>query len=471
MKKILLLCTLFLAGHAFGQFMKCGDVLYKNYLFSKYPNLKELVPRPEDALASRSQTLYKIPVVVHIVYNSNAQNISDALINSQIATLNNDFRRLNADAANTRDIFKPIAGDAMIEFELAKVDPDGKPTTGITRTKTNKASFFELDLLLFFQASIACDVDFTDPTSIEENAECLQEFFEMNGVNFENIFESINNVKYTDKGGIDPWNQKKYLNIWVCNMAVDLLGQSTPFILGFAYPPVGAPLFPEGSLPDGYEKDDGVVIHYQVFGKNNPALDQLKDLNGEGRTTTHEVGHYLGLRHIWGDGDCAVDDGIADTPDASDSSQPQDGTTPTCETLHMKNTCTEASGPELPDMIENYMDYSRESCMNMFTLGQINMMRSMLEGPRAELVGLQASTVDMAGKSPVVFPNPTTDLLSFENINGNASVSLYNNSGILVAKFTYERGKQINVSALNTGLYFAKVQVKDRVSFCRFIKQ
>lgn len=461
---------MFLACQAWGQFFKCGDVLYKNYLFNKYPSLNEYIPRPENASFSRSQTVYTIPVVVHVVYNTNEQNVSDALIKSQIATLNSDFRRMNADAANTRDVFKPVAGDAMIEFELAQVDPDGKPTNGITRTKTNKASFFDLDVLLFIQASIACNVDFTDPASIEENAECLQEFFEMNGVNFDNIFESINNVKYADKGGVDPWNQKKFLNIWVCNMAVDFLGQSTPFLLGFAYPPVGAPLFPEGSLPDGYEKDDGVVIQYQVFGKNNPALGQLKDLNGEGRTTTHEVGHYLGLRHIWGDGDCTMDDGIADTPDASDSSQPQDGTTPTCETLHMKNTCTEASGPELPDMIENYMDYSRESCMNMFSLGQINMMRSMLEGPRAELVGLQASTGDIAVQSPLIFPNPTSNSISIDNINGNAKVSLYNNSGILMAKFNYEAGKQYSISELNAGLYYAKVQVGDRVTFCRFIK-
>jgi hypothetical protein len=86
--------------------------------------------------------------------------------------------------SKTRDVFKGVAGDAMIEFYLADTDPNGNPTSGITRKKTNKKSFIEFDILLLFQASIACGVDFNDPASIEENMECLQAFFEANGASF-----------------------------------------------------------------------------------------------------------------------------------------------------------------------------------------------------------------------------------------------------------------------------------------------
>ncbi|MBK7221121.1 MAG: hypothetical protein IPH94_07215 [Saprospiraceae bacterium] len=96
----------------------------------------------------------------------------------------------------------------MIEFYLADTDPNGSPTTGITRKKTNKKSFIEFDILLLFQASVACGVDFNDPASIEENMECIQAFFEANGSSFEDILGGIDNVKYADKGGTDPWDQK-----------------------------------------------------------------------------------------------------------------------------------------------------------------------------------------------------------------------------------------------------------------------
>jgi hypothetical protein len=471
MKKCLIVYYLLTLINGYGQVIKCGDVLYKDYLYRKYPGLEDLAPRPENAGMARSNIVYKIPVVVHIVYNTNEENLSDAIVKNQIAILNKDYRRLNADAANTRPEFKPVAGDAMIEFELAQIDPDGKPTAGITKTKTSKKSFFDFDILLFLRAALECGVDFNDPASIEANQACLEAFFEKNGVNFENIYDSIDNVKYSDKGGIDSWNQKKYLNIWVCNLSVEIFGQTTPFLLGFAYPPVGAPLFPKESLPEGYEKNDGVVIHYQVFGKNNPAVGVLKDLNGEGRTCTHEVGHYLGLRHIWGDGDCSVDDGIADTPDAIDNSQPTDGTVPDCGKLHLNNTCTESTGPQLPDMIENYMDYSRESCMNMFTNGQINMMRSMLEGPRAELIGLQASTDDANADRFSVYPNPATNFIQFKNLKENAQITIYAFDGRFVKTFTSDNNGQCNVKHLKTGLYIARIEAKSGNSFYRFIKE
>ena len=140
----------------------------------------------------------------------------------------------------------------------------------------------------------------------------------------------------------------------------------------------------------------GVVIHYTTVGKNNPvANDDNMIENNIGRTAVHEIGHYLGLRHIWGDanplfggGDgCSLDDGILDTPNAAD----QAGYI--CDLN--KNTCNNdnfgSSGIDLPDMIENYMDYSPEACQNIFTNGQINVMRNILEICRPNLINQNTS--------------------------------------------------------------------------------
>ena len=471
MKNFIFACLLILISlqSSQAQILKCGDHPYRQHLIKKYPGIEDHMHAPNDRNASRSNDVYRIPVVVHVVYNTTEENVSDAIVRSQIDILNQDFRRQNTDASKTRDVFKGVAGDAMIEFYLADTDPNGNPTSGITRKKTNKKSFIEFDILLLFQASIACGVDFNDPASIEENMECIQAFFEANGSSFEDILGGIDNVKYADKGGTDPWDQKKYLNIWVCNLALDVLGEQVPFVLGFAYPPVGAPLFPPGSLPEGYEVNDGVVIHYPVFGINNPGIGNLAGLNDKGRTCTHEVGHYLGLRHIWGDGDCTVDDGIADTPDADDSSQAEDPSI-TCESLFTKNTCSEIA-TQFPDMIENYMDYSKEECMNMFSQGQINMMRSMLEGPRAELIGLPASVGSVEKNGFFVFPNPTGNELNFNY----ESLDQYEIAIIDILGKTVYNGhsdvSRIDVSGLNNGVYFLQVMGEHQAFSTRFTIQ
>jgi hypothetical protein len=199
------------------------------------------------ANARLTDEVYVIPVVVHIVYNTEAQNIDDVRVFTQINVLNEDFRRLNADAINTPGAFVDVAADVGIEFCLASIDPYGNPTTGIVRT-------------------------YTDTT------EWLLSFSE--------------EVKQTEQMGDDAWPSSTYLNIWVCNLQDG--------ILGYAVSP--------GASPDV----DGIVVDYRNFG--------LADVSSQpynlGRTGTHEVGHWLGLSHIWGDdgGICGGTDNISDTP-------------------------------------------------------------------------------------------------------------------------------------------------------------
>ncbi len=369
----------------------------------------------------RSEVL-TIPVVVHIVYNTAAENLADSVIFNQIATLNEDYRRLNADADNLRDTFNTIVGDTFIEFQLASVDPDGNPTTGITRTNSDITSFFSLAL------------------------------------------SPAEGVKQTAEGGIDAWDPSRYLNIWVCDMSVF----ETVFLLGYATPPSGLPHWPEGAT-DGLA--DGVVIQYQAFGSNNPnpLIAGGGAIDVRGRTATHEVGHYLGLRHIWGDGDCAEQDGVDDTPNAVDQSG-------SCALE--ANTCVDdiAGLGDLPDMVENYMDYSPETCQNSFTLGQVAIMRGVLEVQRIDLVtdnpalGIRNDT--RMESNFAIYPNPANDqfTLSFAANDLSKTVKVYTETGQLVLTEKIQAGtSSLTIDLLKKGMYVVEISSDETIETKRLV--
>lgn len=270
----------------------------------------------------------RIPVVVHVVHNGEpigvGPNITAAQVNAQIEVLNEDFRRKIGTNGFNED---PNGADCEIEFYLAPNDPNGKPLPepGINRVdggrKTWPKGFFLRNPI----------ETFLKPTTI--------------------------------------WNPKAYFNIWTVNFG-GFVGRN---LLGYAQFPSNSGL--EGlSTVGGSPKTDGIVIGYKYFGSsqkgNFPELIAPFDL---GRTTTHEVGHWLGLRHIWGDGDCTVDDFCSDTPL---SDEPNSG----CPLGIV--SCGS------PDMFENYMDYTDDGCMNIFTLEQKQRMLQVLRNSprRKELV-------------------------------------------------------------------------------------
>lgn len=146
-----------------------------------------------------------------------------------------------------------------------------------------------------------------------------------------------NDIHFTVYGGSDAWNTEKYLNIWVCDLADGIFGSASP--------------------PGTSSDIDGVVIDYRYFG----TIGTVEAPYHKGRTTTHEIGHWLGLRHLWGDsGGCTDDDGIEDTPI-------QSGPSVGCDVA--KISCGNLS------MVQNYMDLSVDDCMNLFTKGQREKMR------------------------------------------------------------------------------------------------
>ncbi|OIQ23569.1 GEVED domain-containing protein [Lacinutrix sp. MedPE-SW] len=149
-------------------------------------------------------------------------------------------------------------------------------------------------------------------------------------------------MKRSSTGGIDPWNTSEYLNMWIVPQMLSNGGT----ILGYA------------QFPGGNAATDGVVMGYNYFGRTGAVTAPFDG----GRTTTHEVGHYLNLRHIWGDSNCG-NDFVSDTP----THQTSNGGCPVGQT-----SCGST------DMVQNYMDYTNDSCMNLFTLGQKNRMRAVL---------------------------------------------------------------------------------------------
>ncbi|MCZ4553794.1 M43 family zinc metalloprotease [Gordonia rubripertincta] len=265
----------------------------------------ENTTRDFQRLERTTEEVVQIPVVVHVVARVDSENISDDQVTSQIEVLNRDYRAINKDLAAVPEVFAELIGDAKIEFVLATVDPDGNPTSGITRTSTTQMSFG------------------TD-----------------------------NAIKFSDRGGADAWPADRYLNMWVGLLRGGLLGYA--------------------QFPGGPMDTDGVVITHTAFGTTGTATEPFN----LGRTATHEVGHYLNLFHIWGDdgSGCGGTDEVSDTPNQ--------GSENTGKPTFPKISCN--NGPS-GDLFMDYMDYVDDDTMVMFTVGQVNRMRTCLETARSSL--------------------------------------------------------------------------------------
>jgi pregnancy-associated plasma protein-A len=274
----------------------------------------------------------RIPVVVHVVHRTSAQNISDAQIQSQIDVLNKDFRKTNSDTSKVPTPFQNLVADARIEFVLADRDPSGNSTNGITRRSTTVNEFVDDD-----------------------------------------------RVKSASTGGTDAWPADRYLNIWVCQLGNNLLGYA--------------------QFPGGDPATDGVVILHSAFGTQGTAAPPFN----LGRTTTHEIGHWLNLRHIWGDdgNGCNGDDFVVDTPNQANENTGK----PTFPQISCNN------GPN-GDMFMNYMDYSDDDSMFMFTLGQVERMQACLDGDRSS-IGSQVATNPAIDVATLKFTEDAPPTLKF----------------------------------------------------------
>jgi hypothetical protein len=320
-----------------------------------------------------------------------------------------------------------------IRFVLAQTDPENRPVNGIVYLQTNRVY-----------------VDEQKPRD---------EF-----------------MKFSNQGGSSAWNPEEYLNIWICN-----LGASAA---GFAQEPE--------RLSGPKKQSDGVVINYISFGihKGNRAV------NNFGRTLTHEVGHWLGLRHIWGDDTgppgqieaemvgqickdetattlCKYDDCVDDTPRQRSYNYG-------CPSFPRVTSCSQTADG---DMFMNFMDYTDDACMNMFTNGQKKRMRSLFAigklrnsfltsfasdstsvqgGPVVIVDSAAVVTPAMSVQSVNMYPNPVISSLTVEITTVSAStvntIKIFNTVGVCVYKAQVSQLKStINIAQLTSGIYMLQV--------------
>jgi len=340
-------------------FIKCATVEYNEALRQQYPEkgtdaefeswmTEKIQQLRAQRIADPNNTtvVYNIPVVIHVIHSGQAlgvaPNITDAQVISQITVMNEDYRRM----VGTRGFNVHVDGaDVEIEFCLAQQDPNGNPTNGVDHVDLGQESWS------------TSDIDgIVKPQTI--------------------------------------WDPTRYLNMWTVNF-------SDSTLLGYAQ-------FPNNSglsgldANNGGEDTDGVVANYNAFGSidHNDGTFIMNNTFFLGRTMTHEVGHWLGLRHTWGDNwangnpdnqSCGVDDFCDDTPN---SGRPQFG----CPTG--ADTCPGGAA----DMIENYMDYTDDDCMNIFTQDQKDRMVIVMQNsPRR--VELATSNVCDASAPYIKFNN------------------------------------------------------------------
>lgn len=388
-----------------------------------YPGFKQAVEASFNnahQFSTKSGQVHEVNVVVHVVYSAPEINLPDSVIYNQMDILNADYNRENADSVNLRSIFQPIAGNPHIQFNVVSIER-------VSTTSTFAVGFAGLP----------------------------------------------DEVKQSSQGGSDAWDTEHFMNIWICK-----LENTFGALFGYAYPPAGLSNWPGGSEAPSANLD-GVVLDYRTVGSNNPNPYPNPQGGGNfdlvGRTAVHEVGHYLGLRHIWGDGgglfggeSCGADDGMSDTPNQGYQSDFN------CDTT--LNTCIDslAGQPDpndLPDLIENHMDYSSETCKNMFTIEQAMHMRGVLENERVglldNLAGIQEETIELG-----LYPNPSKDLVNVYTPNVDGVISVYDNYGRLLRQVQQTSDlTKINCSEWAKGMYHISYKSNQTIVNKTFIKE
>ncbi len=357
------------------------------------------------AARKTTYTHANIPVVFHVILNQTQIDDLGGVsgiherIASQLIVLNEDFNAKNSDINNVPEVFKPVVGNPQMTFAVAKKNPNGQLT-------------YAVNIL-------------TKPA------------------NFTGYPPHSYDVKRSVMGGADPWDNTKYLNVWVTNITNP---GSTGQVLGWGYNPTYA------GNTTGDPQLGGVVIHYLTLGKKTQTGQKFYSSNTQkGRTLTHELGHFFDIWHVWGNtpvgsGTCGDDDGIDDTPRQEDATQ-------SCPLPLNKviPNCTIESHPG-GEMYMNFMDYSGDNCTRMFTELQVARMRKTID-PGGSLHGL---TTDI---SLVYWPND----ISIVEYNNNVRIAPNPSNGIFTINMVSKNNNLDKITVSNIiGQTVKNIDIKDQ---------
>jgi PKD repeat protein len=318
---------------------------------------------------ARIMTDYTIPVVVHVVYWNATQNISQVQVNSQIDVLNKDYAGIGLNVGDVPAEFSSLVSNTNIQFCMAQKKPDGTNMTepGIDRVDAQSVGFSNPGTFGWFSNYVDATIK---PATI--------------------------------------WDPTKYCNIWVLPLEDGTLGYATF--------PASSTLSGISALDAGGPDDDGVVIGYLYFGDNTGTVTGSAPYN-RGRTTSHEIGHWLGLRHIWGDFNCGTDY-CNDTP----TQQSENYDCPSFPSV----SCT--NGPN-GDMFMNFMDYTDDPCMYMFTPDQRTRMQTAMANGTYRFPLSSSNVCTIIPQAPVAnFSTNRTSIcpgntVTFTDLSANAPTS------------------------------------------------
>jgi len=398
--------------------IRCAATEYNRHVFENFAgddknDISETIYRT----ANSTNQVLTMPVVVHVIHSGQSVgvgvNIADGQVLSQITVLNQDFNRMAGTPGYNTD---PVGANTEVQFCLAQTDPNGNLTNGINRVNLGVTSW-------------------TSGNQIRNQVQAVVQ-----------------------------WDPTRYYNIYVLNFG----GQQMEDVLGYATLPyqTGLPGLYPGS---GSAVDDGFVVGYKYFGSRAlyPSGSYQTGYD-RGRTSTHEMGHALGLLHIWGDAyNCTTDDYCPDTPMQYEENY----------------YCSANTSCGTPDMYRNYMDYTPDTCMNIFTENQKSRIRQALQNGirRATLLtsgvcSPPASTDKHSLGMVSLYPNPANDVLNIfvpDNYDFSGDVTIYNTVGqqVYSGKTTETSLFSIDVSGYTQGVYFVKISKGSQTKTLQFIKK
>jgi len=370
--------------------------------------------------SSKSGTTDTIDLVFHLVHQGEnigqGTNITKAQIESALLSLNRDF---GAWPIHDNISIRPNGVDCEIFFRLACIDPQGNPTNGINRI---------------------------DGTVIPN--------YQQEGIHFLPNGQG-NNFEIT---ALSDWDINRYINIWVTHRIETPGGTLTQ---GGG---LGANVM---TLTQGFS---GVYVTHRVVGCDPDGSLGYNIINPYGKILSHEMGHYLGLLHTF-EGESCLENDCHTEGDLVCDTEPHDNSVP----ITQDESCNEFIECATREPIENLMNYAGPTCGNIFTQGQKDRMKFMIDINFQGLLNQGyceniVSSIEHIDKPTInIYPNPVSDILHIES-SGNNEIIIFNTFGQIVKRFgIHKETSHLNVSELTPGIYFVSIRDSEYVNAVRML--